>query len=423
MLRPNSYIKVVHRVFQTGSLVTIDQGLFSGTGFLSTLMLARWMSPGAFGLFTTIQSVAQLTIAVHASLLLDPMSVLANSVFKSEQAAYTRIQLKGHYWLSISLGLLIVPILWVTLSTSQRNFWPIAVTAVLCHPLYLSIWFVRRYCYNTGRIATAASVSAAYLITAPATLFLLDYAGDLTGVTAWIASAGCAAIASLLAVVSISRLAEAKDETLPVSLVIREHWAFGSWSLIGTFAYTIALQLPIFAMTRWIGPESAGAFRAINLLNLPLSLLIPPANSAVLPAIAAAQSRGDQNRAFTIAMTFGGALLSISIVYMVISYWLAGPLVHFLYGTKYDAVSWLVPILGLVNVALGSAAGCTLLLGAARQMRSVAASTIPMLIVAVMGTVILVPRMGLVGTVFTIVSSAISSATSILAIYVRRRRA
>jgi O-antigen/teichoic acid export membrane protein len=413
----------MRRVLTTGTMIIIDQGLFSA-GLISTVMLARWMSPESFGVFTIVQSLAQVTIAVHSSLLLEPMSVLAGTTFKSRDTTYTRIQLRIHLWLSFLLSLLAVPFLWVVLSSAQVNLVMVAAAFILCHPLYLSIWFARRYCYNRGGIAAAARISGVYLVATPAALLFLDRAGYLTSVTAWVAGALCGAIASSATFLSMHRVIDDNETALSVGEVVGEHWTFGGWYLIATITFLIAQQLPVFAMTRWIGPESAGAFRALNLLVLPLALLIPPASSALLPVVVAAQSRGDQRHAIRISTAFSVGLASLALIYVFLCYWFAEPAIHLLYGTKYEGMSWLVPVLGLANIASGIIAGCSVLLRAARRTQLLAISTTSMLIIAILGTVTLVRPMGLVGAVYTIVLAYMASAGSTLLIYGwwRRRR-
>ena len=111
----------LRRLVIAGSWAVVDQGLFSTTGFVSMFLLARWMSPAVFGVFSTIQLVRQLAAGPYLSLLIEPMSVLGPSLFATRPATYERILRVAHAGLSLGFAVLVVPILWFTLSSSTAD--------------------------------------------------------------------------------------------------------------------------------------------------------------------------------------------------------------------------------------------------------------------------------------------------------------
>jgi O-antigen/teichoic acid export membrane protein len=393
----------LRRLVVTGSWVVVDQGLFSTTGFVSMFLLARWMSPAVFGLFSTLQSVSQLAAAPYFSLLIEPMSVLGPSVFATRGAAYERALRIAHAGLSVGFAFLVAPILWFTLSSSTADLSAIAVTFVLSLPLSFASTFVRRHCYNKRRIATAAWVSCVYFLTFLSSLFGLRLSGLLSSLTAWGANAVCGAIASCTILKSMGRESGPPEQDLPASSVIWEHWIFGRWDLIGATIFLAAQQLPVIAMTRWFGPGSAGALRALLLVTAPVLLLAASTSSAVLPVVAAAEARGDRRRAPSVAFMTSLGLTGVATVHLLVVYFLAGPLINLLYEGKYGEDAWLAPLLAFQVVVFIGGVGFDLHMRAARWPTYVGIYGPVVFIASAISTLFLVRSMGLVGTVYALV--------------------
>ena len=409
----------LRRLAAISSLVVVDQALLSTAGFVSTLLLARWLSPAVFGVFSTLQSLSQIiTGSAYSSLLLEPMSVLGPSVFASSPKAYEHFLTIAHVCLTLGLALLVVPILWAVLGSTETDLPAVALVFVLFLPLSLAPRIVQRYCYNKHRISRAAVVSGVYFVTSLSALACIKQLGYLSSITAWVASAACGALASSTILVFSRQKVRPHETLLAAKYVIREHWAFGRWALIGSAIFLISQQLPIMAMTRWFGPSSAGALRALVVLIVPVALLSAPASSAVLPLIATAEARGNGRHATWLSFMVSAGLTSLAVVYLLAAYLFAAPVVRLLYGQKYDEISWLVPLLAFQSVAYTATIGCDLHMRAARWPKFLAIFAVVTLIASATNTLVLVRNMGLVGTVYTIVITNIAASISRLVVYV-----
>jgi O-antigen/teichoic acid export membrane protein len=416
MLSSRFYIPF-RRIITTGSWLVVDQGLFSITGFVSMLLLARWMSPAVFGVFSTLQSVGQLAAGPYFSLLIGPMSVLGPSVFARSPTSYERTLRIAHVGLSFGFAVLVVPILWFTLGPSTPGLPALAAAFVLLLPLSFVPIFVRRHSYNKRQIRAAATVSCLYFMTSLSSLLVLKLLGLLSSISAWVASAACGAAASSTVFTSMGREGSLPEQNLPAFSVIREHWAFGRWDLIGGALFLAAQQLPVVAMTRWFGPGSAGALRALMLVATPVLLLALSASSAVLPVIAAAEARGDRSRAPFIAFMTTLGLTGVAVVYWLAAYLFAAPAINLLYGGKYGEDAWLAPLLALQCVVYIAGTGCDLHMRAALWPKAVAVYAPVMFLVSAVNTWVLVRHMGLVGAVYTLLIMNTAGSVTKLAIY------
>jgi O-antigen/teichoic acid export membrane protein len=393
---------LIRRALKTGTLVIADQALFSAAGFLSTLLLARLMSAASFGIFSTIQSLSQITMGVHSSLVLEPMSVLGRSRFDRSPARYERTVTIIHAVLSVALGLLMVPVLFIVLGGhADERLWLIALVVVLCHPFVLGVWLARRRCYNVRRIRTAATISAFYAIAVPGALFLVARLGWLTIESAWGVTAVCGAIASAPVFRAMLKPAPPAEPALDEMRVVAGHWNFGRWDLISMVVLLIAQQLPVLVMTRLHGPASAGAFRVVNMMILPVALIMAPIASAILPAVVGAEARGDRRQATAITFLLSGGLTAIAVVYLIAAYFLSLPVLELLYGTKYTNIAWLVPVLAIGTVAAAATAGFAVLMRAIQRPQLNALSSASTLVVSGIATAALIPPMGIAGAVYT----------------------
>src|SRR5579863_4243752 len=142
----------------------VDQGLFSGAGFLVNLLLARWLAPDSYGAFAVAFAGFLFTYGLHNALLLEPMSVFGPSRQGKDLAGYFRAQLVIH-------GLMVGPLSVVSIVTGLV-LWRItpnsplvgAIIGVgLALPFILLLWLTRRICYAVQRPAMAAIGTASYL--------------------------------------------------------------------------------------------------------------------------------------------------------------------------------------------------------------------------------------------------------------------
>src|SRR6266542_4967051 len=90
-----------------GGLSIVDQGLYSGANFVLSILLARWLIPANYGIYSIAFAVYQFVFQAHNSLILEPMSVLGPAKMPHRLADYLRDQIKLHFFVSSLGGLFI----------------------------------------------------------------------------------------------------------------------------------------------------------------------------------------------------------------------------------------------------------------------------------------------------------------------------
>src|SRR5437899_1567336 len=151
------------------ALALVDQGLFSGAGFLVNLLLARWLAPASYGAFAVTFAGFLFISGFHNVLLLEPLTVMGPGRHSDNLPAYFRAQFQLHFllvgWLAAA-GLLAGVAVWRI--TPYSPLVGAIFGSALMLPLLLLLWLVRRMCYvlQSPRLAVAGTASYLVLIVA-----------------------------------------------------------------------------------------------------------------------------------------------------------------------------------------------------------------------------------------------------------------
>src|ERR1017187_4385316 len=148
-----------------GTLALLDQGLISGSNFLITILLARWLAPEQYGAYAIAFSAFLLLGSIHEALVIEPMTVLGPSWYASQRKEYLGTVL----WITGVLGLVLVGVL-VSVTLIAHHFAASGdlarALAGLClsTPCVFLFWVARYSFYLEQRPGRAAAGSALYSV-------------------------------------------------------------------------------------------------------------------------------------------------------------------------------------------------------------------------------------------------------------------
>ena len=86
-----------------GGLAILDQGLISGSNFIISILLARWLMPDQYGAYAVAFGIYIMLSLVYQSLVLEPMGVFGGSIFRSNLRGYLRSLISIHIALSVAI--------------------------------------------------------------------------------------------------------------------------------------------------------------------------------------------------------------------------------------------------------------------------------------------------------------------------------
>src|SRR5215211_1544004 len=129
----------------------IDQGILSATNFITLVLLARSVSPAAFGLFTVVYTGFLIAGSIQGALITQPHNVLAATLEGREYVRYTTSAATMQLTLTGVLALVAVALAAYFRTTDMQ----VAALLLAVAPTIVG-WqmqeFVRRVLYTEGRM-------------------------------------------------------------------------------------------------------------------------------------------------------------------------------------------------------------------------------------------------------------------------------
>jgi len=307
-------------------LSLLDQGLLSSSNFVIGICFARWMTAPAYGSFTISFSVFMLVTGIHNALVVDPVAVVGAKDFGGKAFAYLRGAERIHFAACAALSLLGLALSAVLMNQHRELAQAVAAMDVASFAILLaSLW--RRGCYLRDDAAGAAMGSAAYLATGMVGLFAARHWAWLSPGVPFAIMAACSTMALLV----MRWRGSSGDTQAAMGPVLRRNWQYGRWlALSAALVWMAELAYPVLIGMRR-GPEPAAAFRAAELLVMPMYQSL---SAVVLPLQPWVSRRvGLEGPGFLRAFVAKGVLLvgTLSTLYAVVVSIAAATLVPWLY--------------------------------------------------------------------------------------------
>ena len=404
-----------------GSLAILDQALISGSNFLVSICLARWLMPEQYGSYALAFSISLLLTFLYQSLLLEPMAVFSGGAYRKSLRGYLGALLWIHVWLTgfgfVVLGIVTV----VAYKRGGSSGLPGALLGVtLASPCILLFALARRAYYMKLEPARAAVGALIYCIVVTGGLFVIYNRGLLSPFTAFALMAVGALFTSAYLLFHV-RTTLANEVSGPhLSQTWSRHWNYGRWALATSAATWIPYYMYYPLLSAFKNLTEAGQLRALMNLALPLEQSFTALACLFLPY--AARLHGEEGAKGARTLTRNITLLYVG---GAICYWLAviplkGPVFHLLYRGKYMEVSYLLPYVAAETILWSAAFGPTIVL---RGMESPASVFYARCAASVLSLAVGVPLTmiyGLWGCVLGIVMS--NAAALLFAAFLLRRK-
>ncbi len=335
-----------------GSWSVLDQGLFAVSNFAVNVLLARWLTPEAYGAFTVAFIVFLLGGAVHGGLFVEPLLVFGASRFKERVPSYLRVLLAGHIRYAIIVaGLLGIAGLAFFVGGEFELAAALASLAV-AQAFVLFLWLMRRACYIVFRPQIATLAGAVYLVLVVGSALVLNHLGWLTGPIAFLVMGGGALISGLGLAWHLG-VFRASNETGLATEARTAHWEYGRWASVTGGLEWFHGALPFLVLPLFVGLEGSATLRALFNLAMPALQGFTALVLLALPVFVQARSRG---KLFHTARNLGTALAGLALVYGLIVGLFGKSLVGWLYRGQYSVDSlllWMMAGLPLFAVTAG----------------------------------------------------------------------
>lgn len=386
------------RLFLTAAAALADQGFYAGAHFLLNVLLARWMTKAEYGGFSIAFTMYAFLISLQSAVIIEPVYILSATVFAAVQRAYLRDVL----YLEVAFSLLVAAGLAIAAALVRERLVAGPLYALSVGSVFMLLFsLLRAECYVGRAPAAAARLSGVYFAANLSLLLALHAQGWLTASTAMLAlSASSALIVILGRVLRSGRPTAACGEKPKLPEVIREHYSLGKWFVPSSVLSLGINFFPIWLTAYFLGLESAGGFRALVTLVLPIGHGLTAASNVLLPRLSRQWTADRQAFERTVRQGAWAISLVCALFFFVCGLF-RNEVEGTLYGGRYRNLSGVIPVIALLPAAQAVGVLYSAALRAMRCPRDQLVSTGAQSVLGAAAALALIPRFGVYGTTLT----------------------
>lgn len=395
-----------------GGLAIADQGLISGSNFVLSILLARYLGADQYGTYALAFSTFVLLSLIHQSLVLEPLSVFGPSIYRNSLGRYLGLIM----CLQIGIGAVFVSaaaslgIFSPFLRGSSQLAVPFSGMAFAA-PCVLLLWFARRAFYLQllpGQALIGALLYSTFLWLG---IWMLVRGRLLSPFSAFLVMGTCALLTSILLLVRLHPTVRWKGTEAWVAMkeVSERHWRYGVWALVSSLFYWIPWNIfyPLVAYSS--GLAEAGILRALLNLALPITSAYAAFSMLFISHAARLGHEGGWQAVKVQAWRVAGLFALGSGSYWLLVCLFRKQLIHFLYRGQYSQVTTLLPVLAISSILAGATLGPAIAIRAMRSPSVVARIYFGASLVALLVGIPACRQWGFRGAMFSILLSSITA--------------
>lgn len=352
---------------QKGILAVLDQGLISGSNFILSILLARWLRAEQYGAYALSFAVFVLCSFLQQGLFLEPMSVFGPSFYRNTQRQYIGTLV----WLQSAIAAVALVLSGVAVAVFLRYDTGVFRMAMLgmafSAPCVLLYWFARRAFYLQLQPARAVGGALLYCGLLSIGMWLLVHYGKLSAFTAFLAMGISALVTSVRQLWQIRPIIFTGKQSAELKEAATRHWNYGRWAILGSMFIWIPWNVYYPIVGRFSGLAEVANLRALLNLALPVAQTLSAFSLLFLPHASHASQQENWGGAKHLALRITSFFALGTALYWVPVVLYRVPLLQFLYAGHYSQIGKLVPWIALSSFMTGVALGPTIALRAMRS--------------------------------------------------------
>lgn len=319
---------------RSGAWSVLDQALFAGANFLVNILLARWLSPEAYGAFAVAFAVFLLAGTVHGGLFVEPMLVFGAGRFSDRSRSYLRVLLRAHVAFSVAAGSVLCLIGGVAWMVGEARLLMEFLAVGAASGFILALWLLRRACYTVERPDWAVGAGVVYVLVLLGGASGLVWLDALSGPATYALMAGGSAVASIILAFRLGLFhADARPDREISVRAWKAHLDYGRWSAPTGVLEWVSGATPLLVLPLFIGLEGSGTLRALYNLAMPALQVFSALSVMALPLFVRARASGQLRRT---AIWIGGGVIGLGVLYGVVLLGVGTPLMDLLYRGQYQ---------------------------------------------------------------------------------------
>ena len=337
-----------------GGCAVLDQGLISGSNFILSILLARWLVPEQYGAYAVAFGFFILLSLVYGALVLEPMAVFGGASYRDRLRGY----LGSLVWIHVAMSLGIATVFGASAFVAWRmapgsGLGGALAGVTIASPCVLLFWLARRSFYLELSPAKAAIGALVYCALSLGCLFVLYRRAWLSPFSAFVLI-GVAALATGFYLLARLR-AELPPTTFdhPLGEIWGRHWRYGSWALLSCVASWIPANIYYPLLSSFGTMAQSGQLKALMNFTLPVEQVKIALGLLFLPYAASVLEREGRSSAGSLSRRMTLVAVGVAVAYWIVVFSMQRTAFHALYSGRYMEVAHLLPI-----VAVGSIAWC-----------------------------------------------------------------
>jgi O-antigen/teichoic acid export membrane protein len=355
-----------------GGLAILDQGLISGSNFMVSILLARWLMPDQYGAYAVAFGIYVMLSLVYQSLVLEPMGVFGGSVFRSNLRGY----LRSLVWIHVALSVTICSALVISWAVAHRLGAGGAVTGALAgvafaSPCLLLFALARRTFYVELSPAPAATGALIYSTLVLAGLYVVYQHALLSPFSAFLLIGVGALVTGIVLMFGLRSGLSGSGPVPALREAWRRHWRYGRWALASCIAGWLPSYIYFPLLSSFKGMAQSGQLKALMNLTMPFEQTKGALLMLFLPYAARVMEQHGKPGARVLGVRL--TLLSVAgaVIYWAVLIPLHKPVFHILYSGRYMEVAYLLPALALGQIFWSATFGPSIALRAMESPASV----------------------------------------------------
>ncbi len=338
-----------------GGLAIVDQGLFAGSNFVISVLLARWLTPEQYGSYAVAFSVFVFMLMFHQALLLEPMLVFGSSAYRHCLRGYLKALLLIHLAMSLAIILVLGVSAGVAFRLGQTNGLPGALLGVaFAAPSILMLWIIKRIFYVKLSPAPSAVASLLYCTLTMGGLALLYRHHYLSPLSSFLLVGAGSLVTSAVLLTYLALRLSSSQPAPSLQDIWRRHWRYGRWAIGANVMMWVPLNVFYPLLSSLSGLAAAGELKALMNFASPMYQTSAALSPLMLPHAARVLEKRSHHGAKSVLWQQTLLSVSYSVPYWVVLLLFQKPIFRMMYSGRYTEVVYLMPIIALACV-FGSA--------------------------------------------------------------------
>ena len=346
-------------------------------------------------------------------MVLDPINVLAFSLFPSGNRRYLGVLLRMHLIFSVCFVIAVAATLAMAPYLNFRGLLIDALAGLLiATPCVLLFWLARCFAYLEFSPGKALAGSVAYCCTQALGLAIAYGTGGLSPLRVFLCNAAAGSVASACLLLRYRRSETPSQQGPSLFHVLSRHWQFGRWGSGTVALYWMQTSCSSFISGYFLGFAGVGALNAMIGLLLPMAQVVFAVVRIALPRISRIYTLSGAEATHRPVLRVAGVLTAVTGAYWLLLAAASGPVFRLLYGERFFSYAYLVPVIGLTVLSYAGATTCDIAFNSIQQPHTLFPIKVLMAVVTVLISAVTIWRFGLPGAAFALPACGFLSAAS-----------